>query len=259
MKKIIIVGASSGIGLALAETLASRGVRVGLAARHTRVLSALKQKYDGLVEYLAIDVTHRTAPERLRELIDKVGGMDIYFHIAGIGYENLTLDPDRETAIVETNATGFARMIDAAYRYFAANEIRGHITAVTSVAGTKGIGRLSAYSASKAFGQAYIVALRQLAQMERTGITLTDIRPGWTRTPLLRDDAVYPMTMDVDRVVLEILRATVRRRTVATVDWRWDILSRLWRLLPDALWVRLPVEISLPDKALPEPPATETN
>lgn len=247
MKRIVIMGASSGIGLELAEILASRGVKVGLAARHTRQLAALHQKYPDNVEYLAIDVTKSTAPAHLLQLIDKLGGMDIYIHVSGIGYENLSLDPAKETAIIETNAVGFARMIDTAYIYYVKNNIRGQIGAISSVAGTKGIGRLSAYSASKAFCQQYLVAIQQLANMERTGITVTDIRPGWTRTPLLSDDATYPMTMNVQHVAVEIIRALARKQRVATIDWRWQLLTTLWRLIPDALWVKIPLQISMPD------------
>lgn len=252
MKRVVIVGASSGIGLTLAEAFASKGVPTALAARHTKVLALLKQKYPDNVEYASIDVTHRNAPAKLNQLIEKIGGMDIYFHVAGIGYESIDLDPEREASIVDTNAVGFTRMIDAAYRYFTANRKRGHITAVTSVAGTKGTGRLAAYSASKAFGQAYITALRQLACMEHSGVTFTDVRPGWTRTPLLHDDAVYPMTMNVDEVVCAILRATLHKWAKITVDWRWFIVASLWRLIPDVLWVRMPVNISMPDAKIPD-------
>lgn len=61
MKKVIIMGASSGMGYAVAEALASRGVKVGIAARHTTTMRALKEKYPDFVEYESIDVTHRDA------------------------------------------------------------------------------------------------------------------------------------------------------------------------------------------------------
>ena len=158
MKKILIMGASSGIGLRVAEELASRGVMVGMAARHVEPMKALQNKYPDTVVYESIDITHTDAPELMGKLIEKMGGMDIYFHVSGIGYENLALDPQREVDIIATNSGGFARMICAAYRYFRDNHVRGRIAAVTSVAGTNGIGRLSAYSASKKCAQTYLVA-----------------------------------------------------------------------------------------------------
>ena len=253
------MGASSGMGLATAEALVSRGVRVGLGARHTEIFHKLKERYPDLVEYARIDITHPGAVKGLEELIDKLGGMDLYFHVAGIGYENLTLDPVMETSIINTNATGFARMIDTAYRYFRKNGNRGHIAAITSVAGTKGIGRLSAYSATKAFDQAYLVALAQLATIENMDLRITDIRPGWVDTPLLEQDVRYPMEMTTNYAVSKILKAIARNcragrgRSVAVIDWRWNIVVGLWRLLPNCLWTRMPLRVSLPDAPLPKP------
>ncbi|MCM1518614.1 MAG: SDR family NAD(P)-dependent oxidoreductase [Pseudoflavonifractor sp.] len=253
MKRIVIMGASSGIGLTLAEILASRGVPVGIAARNLQPLLELRGRYPGNVVVKSIDITSPDAPVRMLQLIDALGGMDIYIHVAGIGYENLTLDPDREAAIVDTNATGFARMIDTAYRYMRGNGIRGQIAAVTSVAGTNGIGRLAAYSASKRFGQAYLTALQQLAHAERSGIRFTDIRPGWTDTPLLLPGVSYPMEMEVRPVAVEIIRAIARKRRVAVIDRRWNVVVGLWRLIPNALWVRLNIPISRPDLPMPTP------
>lgn len=247
------MGASSGIGLALAEALASRGVRIGVAARHTDTLKALAESYPGMLEVMSIDVTRRDAVERLSELAWRLGGMDVYIHVAGIGFDNSSLEPEREVDIVRTNAVGFARMVSAAYRYFRVNGIKGQIAAVTSVAGTRGIDRLAAYSASKSFDQTYLEAMRQLADADGSGITVTDIRPGWVRTPLLSGEASYPLEMEAERVVAGILRAIVRRKSVAVIDWRWQAVVSLWRLLPSALWVRMHLKLSEPDMPLPDP------
>lgn len=233
------MGASSGIGLALAEALASRRVRVGLAARHTEPLKALQEKYPHFVEYMEIDITTPGAGDRLKLLAERTGGMDIYVHVAGIGYENPDLDPEREARMVRTNAAAFARMVSSAYRWMRDRGVRGQIAALTSVAGTNGMGRMAAYSASKTFAQKYLVALEQLSCMEHAHITFTDLRPGWVRTPLLKPDEHYPMEMDTDHVVRLIIKAIVRRRRVAVIDWRWNVVVGLWRLLPDALWVKI--------------------
>ncbi len=253
MKRIVIMGASSGIGLRVAEAFASRGVKVGMAARHTESMRELKKQYPDMIEYESIDVTHTNAPELLGKLIEKLGGMDIYFHVAGIGYENLELDPQREVNIIATNLGGFARMLSTAYRYFRDNGISGRIAAVTSVAGTNGIGRLSAYSSSKKGAQAYMVALEQLANEEGAKVSFTDIRPGWIRTPLLRPGLKYPMEMDLDYAVPQIIKAIVRHPRVAVVDWRWNIVVGLWRLVPNMVWTKVRMKISTPDIPLPRP------
>lgn len=245
MKKVIIIGASSGIGYGVAEALASRGVRVGLGARHTAKLKELKAKYPANVEYESIDVTHHDAAKKLNELIEKTGGMDIYLHVAGVGLENPGLDPEEEVRILRTNVEGFARMIATAYVYFRSKGIKGQIAAVTSVAGTNGIGVLSAYSASKKFDHTYLVALEQLSKAEHTGITFTDIRPGWIRTPLVESDRSYPMEMTVEYAVPLIIKAIVRKKRVAYIDWRWNLLAQAWKILPDWLWTRIDVRTSL--------------
>lgn len=246
------MGASSGIGFCVAEELARRGVKVGVAARRTAPLEALKEKYPQFVEYMSVDVTKPDAVERLYDLINLVGGMDIYFHVAGIGYENLTLEPELEVEIFNTNTIGFVRCISGAYRYFRDHGIKGQIAAVTSVAGTNGIGRLSAYSASKAANQKWLVALEQLSNNSGAGITFTDIRPGWVDTPLLVPGNKYPMAMDLEYVVPRVIKAIARKKRVAVIDWRWDIVVGLWRLVPNCIYTHLNIPISSPDEPLPD-------
>lgn len=240
------MGASSGIGQACAEALVRNGVHVGLAARHTENLQALKKEYPDRVEFAKIDVTSPKAVGQLEDLIKRLGGMDIYLHVAGIGYENTELDPEKEVNIFNTNLLGFVRCISTAYRYFRNNSIKGHIAAVTSVAGTNGIAKLSAYSASKGGAQKWLVALEQLSNNTNAGITFTDIRPGWIDTPLLHEDDKYPMEMSLDYAVPIILKAIARKKRVAVIDWRWNILVGLWRMVPNCIYTHfnLPVTIS---------------
>lgn len=251
------MGASSGIGFKVAEMLASRGVRIGIAARHTETMEQLRLRYPEQVEIAKIDVSKPAASGQLIDLIERTGGMDIYLHVAGVGYENLTLDPEKEVSVVDINAAGFVRMIDTAYRYYRDNGVHGQIAAITSVAGTNGIGRLTAYSATKRFGQTYLVALEQLANMEGSGITFTDIRPGWVKTPLLTPGVKYPMEMTVDYVARRVIKAVVRKERVCVIDWRWNLVVGLWRMVPNALWVKMNMKLSNPDAPLPEAPASE--
>lgn len=233
------MGASSGIGYRVAEEFAKRGVKLGLAARNTNPLRDLKAKYPDLVEYASINVNDIDAPIVMRELIGKMGGMDIYFHAAGIGYDNPTLEPSREVDILNTNACGFARMISTAYDYFRQTGVKGRIAAITSVAGTNGIGGMSAYSASKKCAQTYLTALEQRSREEGVSIRFTDIRPGWIRTPLLHEGETYPLEMKLDYAVRLIIRAIVKSPRVAVVDWRWNLLVGLWRCIPNCIWVRM--------------------
>lgn len=239
-RRIIIVGASSGIGRGLAEAFASRGVKVGIAARNTESLKELKSKYPDTIHYESIDITKSDAPHKLSQLIERLGGMDIYIHASGIFRDNPDLNPGLEAEVVETNSVGFARMISAAFNYFRRHKRGGQIAAITSIASIKGIGDMAAYSASKKFDATYLRAIEQLSNMQKAGIYFTDIRPGWVRTPLIGEGATKSMEMTVDYVVPQIIKAIVRRKRIAYIDWRWNLLARAWNLIPDSLWVRIP-------------------
>ena len=139
MKRAVIIGASSGMGYEVSRLLLAQGYTLGVAARREDRLLALKQEAPDRVEVATIDVTADDAPVRLRELINRLGGMDLYFHVSGIGKQNRTLTEDIELNTVNTNGMGFTRMIGEAYRYFAERG-KGHIAALTSIAGTKGLG-----------------------------------------------------------------------------------------------------------------------
>lgn len=238
---IIVVGASSGLGNAIARTYLSRGCRVGVAARRAEPLHQLAALFPGQVETAVIDVTLPDAPRQLDGLIERLGGMDLYFHVAGTGKQNPGLEDSVERATLMTNCVGFATLVDTAFNYFRTHPSPlNHIAVVTSVASTRGLGMAAAYSASKRFGVTYIEALEQLARLDNITVGFTDIRPGFIATGLLDKENAYPMLMSVEHAVPRIVRAVDRRRRVAVIDGRWWWLVQLWRLIPRSLWVRFP-------------------
>ena len=237
-KKAIIVGASSGIGLEVAKLLLSDGWQLGIAARREELLQTLKAKAPERIEIMTIDVTKPDAGEKLLALIDRLGGMDLYFHASGIGKQNRTLEEDIELNTMETNAVGFTRMIGTAYRYFA-QQGKGHVAAITSIAGTKGLGPSPAYSATKALQATYLQALEQQAHQRGLDIRFTDIRPGFVDTALLAGNFKYPMLMKPETVARDIVRSIYRKRHVRVIDGRYRIMTFFWRLIPNWIWRRL--------------------
>lgn len=233
MSKAIIVGASSGIGLEVARLFIQRGWTVGVAARRLDLLQTI-----GAADMEQIDVTSADAPEKLMQLVDRLGGMDLFFYASGIGKQNRELTPDIELATVETNGLGFTRMIGCAYRYFA-QQGRGHIAAITSIAGTKGLGPAPAYSATKAMQNVYLQALEQQANARKLDIRFTDIRPGFVDTALLSGTFHYPMMLKPQAVAREIVSAIEHHKHIRVIDWKYRILTAVWRRIPRCIWRRI--------------------
>ena len=240
MKKVIIIGASSGIGQQVARLFMAKGYRIGVAARREDRLQAIRQEAPDRVETAVIDVTADDAPARLRELIQRLGGMDLFFYASGVGKQNRTLTPEIELNTVNTNGMGFTRMIGEAYRYFA-EQGQGHIAAITSIAGTKGLGPAPSYSATKAMQNVYLQALEQQANARGLKIRFTDIRPGFVDTDLLSGDFRYPMMLKPDKVARQIVKAVENHRHVMVIDWKYAIVTALWRRLPRPLWRHLKI------------------
>jgi NADP-dependent 3-hydroxy acid dehydrogenase YdfG len=185
-----------------------------------------------------IDVNDEAAGQQLLALIDELGGMDLYFHASGIGRQNRGLEEQIELQTVTTNGLGFTRMVGTAYRYMAAHG-GGHVAVISSIAGTKGLGPAPSYSATKAMQNVYLQALEQQARSRGLDICFTDIRPGFVDTALLSGDFRYPMMLRPEKVAKEIVWAVNRKKHVRIIDWKYRILTAVWRKIPCWVWRRL--------------------
>ena len=251
------MGATSGIGQEVARLLAANGNEVGIAGRREERLVQMAQATPGIVTHRQIDVTKEDAPTELYKLIEELGGMDLYFHSSGIGWENVALDADKELKTVETNGVGFVRMVSAAYNWFAEQradeakqraegdeqragdkERKARIACITSIARTRGLGAAPAYSATKRMQAHYLECLSQQARMRHLNIGITDIRPGFVATDLIAGSH-FPLQLKAEDVARTIVRAIERGSEVVTIDWRYRLLVAAWQLIPRWLWVRL--------------------
>ncbi len=242
-RRAVVVGATSGIGLEVVKVLSEQGWTIGVAGRRGEILSEMERTVPTVVACQCIDVNDADAADALVTLIDKLGGMDLYFHSSGIGFQNPGLDLDKEINTAMTNVVGVTRMLNAAFKYFAEHgERQGHIAVISSIAGTKGLGAAPAYSSSKRYVNHYIECLTQLCTIRGIrNVRFHDIRPGFVRTPLLGDGGRYPMQLEVRPVAEAIVHGINRNRSVITVDWRYRLLVAFWRLIPRCLWVRMKV------------------
>ncbi len=244
MKKAIIIGASSGLGQEVAKTLINDGWHVGVAARRSVLLEELQALCPERVITETIDVCKEDAPNLLHNLIERLGGIDLFFYASGIGKQNHSLEADIELSTVMTNGLGFTRMIGEAYRYMAEHG-GGHIAAISSIAGTKGLGAAPSYSATKAFQNTYLQALEQLANSKRLNIRFTDIRPGFVDTALLSGSGSYPLLMKPEKVAKNIVKAVYQHKHTVVIDWKWSIITSFWKLIPNFIWRHLKVGIKM--------------
>lgn len=237
IKRAVVMGATSGMGMEVALLLAKNGWKVGIAGRREDRLQQVINSTDNIVYSKQIDITKDNAPQRLNELIDELGGMDLYFHSSGIGWQNVALDIEKEMKTVETNGVGFTRMVTAAFNYFAVHG-GGQLACITSIARTTGLGAAPSYSATKRFQSNYLESLSQLSRMRRLNIRITEIRPGFVATELLSGGR-YPLQLKADRVAKSIIKTVLKGKEVTTIDWRYRILVFFWRMIPRCIWVKL--------------------
>lgn len=240
MKRIIIIGATSGIGQEVAKEFVKQGWKVGIAGRRLSALEEFRSLNPSLIEIQQLDVTDENAPAKLQELIDKLGGMDVFLQSSGVGSQNMSLNPEIEINTAKTNVEGFIRMVTAAFNYFKLRN-GGHLAVISSIAGTKGLGAAPSYSATKRFQNTYIDALDQLSHMEHLNIRFTDIRPGFVATALLKDGN-YPLLMQSGYVAKRIVKALKRQKRVAVIDWKYAVLVFFWHMIPRWIWERMPVK-----------------
>lgn len=243
MKKVIIMGATSGLGRALTERYIKAGWKVGAAGRNEKALAELTALAPDQVVTAKIDILSDDAPAELRQLISLCGGMDTYLHCSGVAMLNEELSLDTELNICETNAVGFTRMCETAYHYFETLREPGRLVAISSIAGFRGLEMLPAYSASKAYDSVLLEALRQRADGRNLPLRVVDIKPGWTRTPLLADDKHYMLEMDAETVADLIFKASLKAKRSVVIGLRWKLITSLERLVPSCIWQKIHIPI----------------
>jgi len=240
MAKAIIIGATSGIGLALARVLAREGYALGLAGRRDEVLAELQRTLPGAVVSRAIDISQpEEAARRLELLIGDLGGLDLLIICSGIGEHNqeLAWEPERDTIAV--NVAGFTAMATAGYRYFR-QQGHGHLVGISSVGGLRGSRWALAYAASKAFVINYLEGLRILAHHQQLPrLYITDIRPGFVETPMTAGQQGMFWVAPVDKAAAQIYAAIRNKARSAYITRRWAFMAWVVRHLPARVLERM--------------------
>lgn len=233
-KRAIVVGASSGMGRALALELVGNGYKVGVTGRRAQLLTELAATDPDNLATAVFDATDENAVERLEELIDRLGGMDLFVFCSGAGDSNPTLDYSIESNTNRINVDGFTRLCGAAYNNMR-NRGSGHIAAITSVMGLRGSGDAPSYAASKAYQINYLEGLRVLSVKGGHGITVTELRPGSVDTDMMKGEGHF-WIVTPHCAAATIMRAIRRKKAVQYVTPRWAIIGRLLKMMPQAIY-----------------------
>jgi short-subunit dehydrogenase len=245
-KSVVITGASSGIGAALAREFANRGYNIALCARRVEKLESLKQELSQKNSHIqvitaALDVNElETVPTVLNDLKSILGTIDIVVANAGItgvrrtGTGDLTIDK----SILQTNLYGAIATIDAAVGIFREQGF-GHIVGMSSFSAFRGIPGSAAYSASKAAVTNYLQAVGTELYRKKD-IKVTVIHPGFIRTEIDDNIDKFPFVIDADKAANTMVNAIEKGKTDIVVPrWPWAILRKVMPKLPESVIAKI--------------------
>jgi short-subunit dehydrogenase len=230
MKKVIIIGATSGIGKELALCYLKAGHKVGITGRRMNLLQEIKQQYPSQTEMECFDVMGNENIRHLQNLIEKLGGMDVFVYNSGTADVHKELNEQNEMTTTKTNVLGFVELTASAFNYFV-KQGHGQIAATSSIASNRGNGWVPSYSASKAYMSNYMEALLIKAQRLKKNIAVTDIQPGFVDTAMAKGDGQF-WVAPVEKAGKQIFEAIEKRKQKVYVTKRWVLFAWLMRNVP---------------------------
>ena len=236
-KRVIIVGASSGIGREIACKYVEHGCKVGITGRRLSLLKEMQEKHPDQVCIASFDVTSGGIAANILQLINELGGLDLLIYNAGFGEPSAELDCGTELLTTRTNVNGFVEIVSFAFNYFM-DQGYGQIALTSSVAALRGNSWAPAYSASKAFMSNYAEGLNLKVWKHRKKVVVTDIRPGFVRTKQAKGNRQF-WVAPVEKAAGQIVRAIEQKKRVAYVTKRWRLVAFFFRILPFGLYKRL--------------------
>ncbi|MFN2497572.1 MAG: SDR family NAD(P)-dependent oxidoreductase [Pyrinomonadaceae bacterium] len=242
-KVVMITGASSGIGGALAIELAQRGAKLGLVARRADALTEIADRATGFGSQalvLSADVRDAASLRRAAERLASVlGPADLLIANAGIGptRDAVGIDAAEVSEVINVNVVGAVNSVAAVLPQMLARG-QGHLVAISSLAAYRGLPKSAAYCASKAALSAFFESLR--LDLEPKGIAVTIIHPGFIKTPLTAGrEAQMPFLMELDDAVQKIVRAIEKRKKSYAFPWQLATIVRAGMIMPIWMYDRI--------------------
>ena len=230
----IIIGASDGIGAALARRLAREGYTLALLARTADKLESLCGEINRITgeqrarAYVHDVAEYEKASPLLRRIVADLGGLDLVVFVAGVNYPPGGIDKynfENDRRMIEVNLIGAMAWLSPVAEMFQSAKA-GQIVGIGSVAGDRGRVGNPGYNTSKAGLATYLEALRN--RLTRHGVNVLTVKPGFVQTEMLKAaQGATPFTIPVEKAVEDIWSAMKKRRQVIYTAsiWRWIMLA----------------------------------
>lgn len=242
-ERAIVVGASSGIGAAIARRLASGGTAVALVGRRQAELESIAaaiRAAGGRAIVARHDVTdYADVPVTFERLVTELGGLDLVVYASGYMHvpEESEYDFAKDHRMIEVNVLGAMAWTNLAAARFEAQR-GGTIVGVSSIAGERGRRTMPGYTTSKAGLTAWLEALRN--RVSRYGVNVVTVKPGFVDTVMTQHLAKKPMMISADRAADLILGAARRGGSPSRfIPGRWGLVALIVRHLPSFLFRKL--------------------
>lgn len=242
IRTALVTGASSGIGAALSKHLARQGITVALVARREdalRTVAAEIEAAGGAASVHPVDVADPEATvAAVQAADDALGGLDLVVANAGVGKGQWSgkLTWADCADVLAVNVTGATATLCAVLPRMVARR-RGHLVGVSSIAAYRGLPKLAAYSASKAYLGTFLEALR--VDLRGTGVSVTDVRPGYVRTAMTTENESMAFAITAEDAAERIWKAIRGRRGMVTFPLPMAAGAHLMASLPNPLFDRM--------------------
>ncbi|MEP6951467.1 MAG: SDR family NAD(P)-dependent oxidoreductase [Ginsengibacter sp.] len=235
-KKIIIIGATSGIGRELVRIYAAEGFLVGATGRRMKLLLSLQAEFPQNIFIECFDVTGKENIPHFQSLIEKLDGLDILVYNSGYGETSKKLDWEIENTTTAVNVNGFIEIVCYGFNYLL-NQGHGQLACTSSIASVRGNSMAPAYSASKAFESIYMEGLYLKAKKLHKNIAVTDIQPGFVDTGLAKGEGKF-WVAPVEKAAAQIFQAIQKKKKRVYITKRWAIVAWLLKYMPGFIYNR---------------------
>jgi short-subunit dehydrogenase len=240
----VIIGASSGIGAAIARKLAQEGYKLALLARRKEMLDDLCSQINQLAgENRAIayqhDVTnYQEVPALFQKILQDLQTIDVFVYNSGVMY-NVNISEynfEKDLKTVEVNLLGAMAWLNQASVLFERMG-KGHLVGISSVAGDRGRVGNPPYHTAKAAFSTYLESLRN--RLARSGVHVLTVKPGYVQTAMMEQIKGKLPVSTPEKTAIDIWRAIRRRKQVIYTPWWWRYILLIVQHVPSFIFRRL--------------------